>query len=307
MFLALGIGAWSASIFHFMIHAFFKALLFLAAGVVIMCLHHEHDMFKMGGLKNKLPIIYWTFLIGAASLAAIPLVTAGFYSKDQILWLTWAGENGNMGFFVAALLGAFITSIYTTRMMLLTFYGEAKTALSHHPGTRMTVPLILLSALAIIGGFIELPHTFGHVTFFSDFLAPVLPDTLIRNGAGSVEWIVQLVAAVVSLSGVFLAYAIYGQRPIITDPIKQAIPRLHQFWLNGWGFDEVYNVLFVKPFVWLSNINRHDFIDGLYNGLASLTIWFHDVFVRTQNGVLRWYIAGIVVGALMIMTLSLLL
>src|SRR6185436_15744003 len=87
MFLALGVGAWSAAIFHFVTHAFFKALLFLAAGAVIMALHHEHDMFKMGGLKKKLPVIYWTFLIGASSLAALPLITGGFYSKDQILWL----------------------------------------------------------------------------------------------------------------------------------------------------------------------------------------------------------------------------
>jgi len=117
MFLALGVGAWSAAIFHFMIHAFFKALLFLAAGAVIMALHHEHDMFKMGGLKKKLPIIYWTFLIGASSLAALPIITAGFYSKDEILWLSLAGENGNIYFFLVALLGAFVTSIYTFRMV----------------------------------------------------------------------------------------------------------------------------------------------------------------------------------------------
>jgi NADH-quinone oxidoreductase subunit L len=111
MFLALGAGAWYAAVFHFMIHAFFKALLFLAAGVVIEAQHHEHNMFRMGGLKDKLPFVYWTFLIGSASLAALPLVTAGFYSKDQIVWLSFAGEHGNSLFFTAALLGAFLTSI----------------------------------------------------------------------------------------------------------------------------------------------------------------------------------------------------
>lgn len=307
MFLALGVGAWSASIFHFMIHAFFKALLFLAAGVVIMCLHHEHDMFKMGGLKNKLPIVYWTFLIGAASLAAIPLVTAGFYSKDQILWLTWAGENGNIGFFLAALSGALITSVYTTRMVLLTFFGDSKTELSHHPGKRMTIPLIILSVLAVTGGFIELPHTFGHVVLFSEFLKPVLPETLIRIGVGNFEWFIQLVAAAVTLSGVYLAYLIYGRKRYVVDPLKQSVPQVYQFWHNGWAFDAMYNFMFVKPFVWLSTINKQDFIDAFYNGLGQLTIWFHDVFVRTQNGVLRWYLTGIVIGALLIMTLSLLL
>ena len=140
MFLALGVGAWTAAIFHFMIHAFFKALLFLAAGAVIETLHHEHNMFKMGGLKNKLPVIFWTFLIGSASLAALPLISAGFYSKDQILWYAWASESGNPLLWFIALLGAFITAAYTARMMILVFWGEAKTEIGHHPGKLMTVP-----------------------------------------------------------------------------------------------------------------------------------------------------------------------
>ena len=156
MFLALGVGAWSSAIFHFMIHAFFKALLFLAAGAVIMALHHEHDMFKMGGLRKKLSVIYWTFLIGAASLAALPLITAGFYSKDQILWLAFAGEKGNTWFFLAALAGAFITSVYTFRMIFLTFFGEEKTHVSHVPGSLIHVPLIVLATLSTLAGFIEL-------------------------------------------------------------------------------------------------------------------------------------------------------
>ena len=307
MFLALGVGAWSASIFHFMIHAFFKALLFLAAGVVILCLHHEHDMFKMGGLKNKLPLVYWTFLIGAASLAAIPLVTAGFYSKDQILWLTLAGENGNVFFFIIALLGAFITAIYTTRMVLLTFFGESKTQLSHHPRSRMIIPLVILGVLSLIGGFIELPHTFGDITIFSDFLTPVLPDTLVRVGLNKIEWIVQLVAAAMTLSGVYLAYLIYGKYPVLTDPLQRAAPGLYQFWLSGSGFDALYNFVFVKPFVWIAKTNKQDIIDKFYDGIASVSNVFHDVFVRTQSGLLRWYIAGIVVGAVLILTLGLVL
>src|SRR6187431_57187 len=111
MFLALGVGAWSAAIFHFMIHAFFKALLFLGAGTIIALLHHEHNIFRMGGLRRSMPVVFWTFLIGAASLAAIPLITAGFYSKDQILWLALASKQGNGWLFTAALLGAFVTAI----------------------------------------------------------------------------------------------------------------------------------------------------------------------------------------------------
>src|SRR5687768_16001806 len=149
MFLALGIGAWSAAIFHFMIHAFFKALLFLGAGAVIYMLHHEHDMFKMGGLKNKVPVIYWTFLIGSASLAALPFVTAGFYSKDNILWLAFAGEKGSIWFFAAALIGAFITSVYTFRMVFVTFFGEAKTDIGHHTGKLIAIPLVVLAILSL--------------------------------------------------------------------------------------------------------------------------------------------------------------
>jgi NADH-quinone oxidoreductase subunit L len=171
MFLALGVGAWSAAIFHFMTHAFFKALLFLAAGVIIEALHHEHDMFKMGGLRKKMPLVFWTFLAGAASLAALPLITAGFYSKDAILWYSFAGEKGGTWFWIAGVLGAFITSIYTARMVILVFFGESKTEIGHMPGKLMTYPLVLLAFFAVFAGFIELPHNFGHVEKMSELLS----------------------------------------------------------------------------------------------------------------------------------------
>ena len=307
MFLALGVGAWSAAIFHFMIHAFFKALLFLAAGAVIMVLHHEHDMFKMGGLKNKLPVIYWTFLIGAGSLAALPLITAGFYSKDQILWLAFAGENGNMGFFLAALIGAFITSIYTFRMLFITFYGEAKTHVGHAPGNRIHIPLIILAFLSFAGGFIELPHTMGHVTIFSDFLSGVLPVVNLRPEIESVEWILQLGAAVVALSGVYLAYVLYLKRPELSDRIKESGKALHQFWFSGWGFDALYNALFVRPFVFIANVNKNDVIDKLYDGVVTLANTFNRIFVFTQNGSLRWYLMGVVIGGIVILAIGLII
>lgn len=305
MFLALGVGAWSAGIFHFMIHAFFKALLFLAAGAVIMALHHEHDMFKMGGLKNKMPVIYWTFLIGAASLAALPFITAGFYSKDQILWLTWAGEKTNLWFFLAALGGAFITSIYTFRMVFVTFFGEEKTHISHPPGKLMALPLVILAGLSTLAGFIELPHTLGHVTLFSDFLSPVLPDVLLREGVESSEWIVQTIAAVVALTGVYLAYLFYRKQPDLAQTVKTATRDLHQFWFSGWGFDALYNTLFVRPYVFIATINKNDVVDKFYTGLVQISEFFNRALAKTQNGVLRWYIMGIVIGAILILTLSL--
>jgi NADH-quinone oxidoreductase subunit L len=121
MFLAMGIGAWSAGVFHFMIHAFFKALLFLSGGAVIHLLNDEHDIFKMGGLRKKMPLVYVTFLAGAASLSALPLVTAGFYSKDQILWFGWSSAGSNHWLWLAGIAGALLTSLYTFRLVFLTF------------------------------------------------------------------------------------------------------------------------------------------------------------------------------------------
>jgi NADH-quinone oxidoreductase subunit L len=307
MFLALGVGAWSAAIFHFMIHAFFKALLFLGAGAVIMVLHHEHNMFKMGGLKDKLPLIYWTFLIGAASLAALPFITAGFYSKDQILWLAWAGEKSNVWFFTAALTGAFITSIYTFRMVFVTFFGEAKTHIGNPTRWSMNIPLIVLAALSLIGGFIELPHTLGHVTLFSNFLRPVLPEISIRSGSAETEWIMQLTAGIISLGGVYIAYLLYLRNPKISIRLRKSLEPLHHLWHSGWGFDAVYNMLFVRPFVAIASLNKDDVVDKVYGGIVSLAEFIHRLLARFQNGILRWYIMGIVAGAILILTYRLLL
>lgn len=307
MFLALGVGAWSAAIFHFMIHAFFKALLFLGAGALIMLLHHEHDMFKMGGLKDKLPVIFWTFLIGSASLAAIPFVTAGFYSKDSILWLAFAGEKGNIWFFLTALLGAFITSVYTFRMVFITFFGETKTHIGHPVGKLITIPLIVLAVLSLVGGFIELPHTMGHVEVFSGFLKPVLPSVKLHETLASTEWVVQIITIIISLSGVYFAYHAYLKKPELAHQMKTSFPVLHHIWFTGWGFDALYTALLVRPFVFSAAINKMDVIDKFYSLIVLSTDLMHRLFARTQSGILRWYVMGIVIGAILIMTLGLLI
>ncbi len=304
MFLALGVGAWSSAIFHFMIHAFFKALLFLGAGAVIAAVHHEHDMFKMGGLRNKLPLVYWTFLIGAASLAALPFVTAGFFSKDQILWLSWAGEKGNNWLFLAALVGAFITAVYTFRMVFLTFFGEVKSQVTQIPGLAINISLVVLAILSTIGGFIEIPHSMGHVQMVTDFLSPILPVTSIRPGIESSEWVIQLAAAVLSIGGLLLAYFLYVKRPSLHIKIKNSAPQLHSFWLNGWRFDSLYDWLVVRPFVYVANINKNDPFNGPYNGVVRVANFFHRILSFTQSGILRWYLIGVVIGAILILTLG---
>ncbi|MDO8992105.1 NADH-quinone oxidoreductase subunit L [Daejeonella sp.] len=305
MFLALGLGAWTAAIFHFMIHAFFKALLFLAAGAIIETLHHEHNMFKMGGLKNKMPVIFWTFLIGSASLAALPLISAGFYSKDPILWYAWSAEKGNMIFWAIALLGAFITAAYTCRMVIVTFWGSSKTEIGHMPGSLMTTPLLVLAFFSVVAGFIELPHNFGHFTLFSDFLHPVLPEVTMGNETWP-EWIFQLMASLATFGGIYISYQLYSKNPALILRLKQSslATALYQFWFLGWGFDRLYDILFVKPLTYLSNINKNDIVDQIYSGISFISIKLYRLLSYTQSGSLRWYAMGLLLGAIIILTIQ---
>lgn len=306
MFLALGLGAWSAAIFHFFTHAFFKALLFLGAGAVIEALHHEQDMFKMGGLKKELPTVFWTFLIGSASLAALPLVTAGFYSKDQIVWMAFAGENGSAWLWLAALTGAFLTAIYTFRMVFITFFGKVRTAVTHRPGKAMTIPLMILAFFSLFAGFIELPHNLGHVILFSGFLSSVLPAAHAVKESVALEWMSQGIAAVLTLSGIWIAYVFFVRKPQLLPGLDRNSAALQRFFYSGWGFDRLYDTLLVRPYTWLAAINQKDITDKLYTGLASLSTWMHMQFAKTQTGILRQYILGAAIGALIILTISVL-
>jgi len=303
MFLALGLGAWSAAVFHFFTHAFFKALLFLGAGAVILAMHHEHDMFKMGGLWKKMPVTFWTFLAGSAALAALPLVTAGFYSKDQILWYAWASELGNPWLWAAGMLGALITAIYTARMVILTFFGETKREPDKKPGIRITLPLIVLAILSLVGGFVEMPHTLGSVHLFSDWLSTSLPVIHVDEALLANEWIFQLAAAALVLIGIFLSYFFYLGRPQLAARLKRSFAGLHRFWFHGWDFDWLYERLFIRPFSWLATINRADFIDFFYKTLAQSNLELHKLFSRTQTGQLRWYAFGLGLGAIIIITI----
>lgn len=301
MFLALGVGAWSAGIFHFMTHAFFKALLFLGAGIVILAQHEKHDMYEMGGLKNKLPVTFWTFLIASASLAALPIVTAGFYSKDLILWHAFANSKGSFWLWLAGIIGALITSVYTFRMVFLTFYGESKTEISYKPGIKMKIPLIILGFLSFAAGFIELPHSWAHFTLISDFLKNLFPDTaLVHEGAG-LEILFQVISAVIVFAGIFIAYNFYLKRT--AKALEFENTSLGKFWFKGWGFDWLYDKIFVQPVIYFAKINKSDFIDKIYTGIAGLTVMGNKLFSYTQNGKMRWYAFGIVIGSILTLTI----
>lgn len=299
MFLALGVGAWSAAIFHFMIHAFFKALLFLGAGSIILALDHEHNMFKMGGLRRQLPVVFWTFLIGSGALSAVPLVTAGFYSKDLIIWQSFASPTGNWWLWTAAAAGALLTSMYTFRMVVLTFFGPSASKVNRKPGWRMTVPMSILAVLSLLAGFLEVPRNLGGFPFLSDFLESALPTATAVVGREALEGLFQALSGCISLGGIFFVYFFIRQTPRFTENMVQSRLGivLHRWWFAGWGFDRLYDGLVVYPFVHLARTNRNDVIDLLYRAVAWLNLQGWRVLSVTQTGRTRSYAMGIALGA----------
>ena len=268
MFLALGVGAWSAAIFHFMTHAFFKALLFLGAGVVIAEIDDEHDMFKMGGLRRELPVTFWTFLVGSASLAALPVVTAGFYSKDLILFEAWSSVLGGAWLWLAGLAGALLTSVYTFRMVFLTFFGDLQRRPTGRSGWRLNVPLVVLALLAVVGGFVELPSTLGDKPYFSISCSPCCRPSSISPHAplsGALADRRRNRVAGRHLHRLGTVPAPPG-RPRQSHAIAGA-PGLHRFWSAGWGFDRLYDVVFVQPLIWFATVT------SATGSIASTTDW----------------------------------
>jgi NADH-quinone oxidoreductase subunit L len=310
MFLALGVGAWSAAILHLMTHAFFKALLFLGAGVIILRLDHEHDIFKMGGLRKELPLVFWTFLIGSCSLAALPLITAGFYSKDLILYAAWASASGSPWLWAAGLAGALLTSLYTFRTVFVTFFGKPSSLVTRaSPMPRLSaaiaIPLVTLAALSVLGGFVELPPILGDQPLFSDFLHTILPGLNLIRGGFFIEWVLTAGAAVASLAGILAAYWLFFRTRLAQDLANTRLgTTIHRLWFAGWGFDWLDNELIVRPFVWLAHLDKDDVIDLLYQGIAWFSRSAHRLLSRTQTGQVRWYAVGIVVGAIAMVGLA---
>ncbi len=295
MFLALGVGAWHAAIFHLMTHAFFKALLFLSAGAVIVACHHEQNIFKMGGLRKKIPFVYACFLIGGGALAAFPFLTVGFYSKDAILWQAFA--SGHTELFWAGLLGAFFTSVYTFRLIFIVFHGEEKTHAHEIHGVTYWLPLgVLLVLSTVVGSWIHQP------------LEGVLPAFVDTGSEEAKHW-VEMLAIGTGLVGLALsAFLFLGERRLATAVANSAIGQLlSRLWLNGWGFDWLYNLLFVKPYLLLVHINRHDAIDKTWGLIPRLAKMGHDSLSVSENGRIRWYTSSIALGAVLVLGAVLLL
>ncbi|MBC3437469.1 NADH-quinone oxidoreductase subunit L [Pseudomonas sp. BW16M2] len=289
MFLALGVGAWDAAIFHLMTHAFFKALLFLASGAVIVACHHEQNIFKMGGLWKKLPLAYASFVVGGAALAALPILTVGFYSKDEILWEAFA--SGNTGLLYAGLVGAFMTSLYTFRLIFIAFHGEAKTEAHAGHGISHWLPLGVLIVLStFIGAWIHPP------------LAGVLPESAGHAG-GEAKHSLEIASGAIAIAGILLSALLFlGKRRFVTAVANSGIGRvLSAWWFAAWGFDWIYDKLFVKPYLLISHILRKDPVDRSIGLIPRMARGGHVAMSKTETGQLRWYTASIAVGAVLVL------
>lgn len=289
MFLALGVGAWDAAIFHLMTHAFFKALLFLASGAVIVACHHEQNIFKMGGLWKKLPLAYASFVVGGAALAALPIVTVGFYSKDEILWEAFA--SGNTGLLYAGLVGAFMTSLYTFRLIFIAFHGEAKTEAHAGHGISHWLPLGVLIVLSTaVGALIHPP------------LAGVLPESAGHAG-GEAKHALEITSGAIAIAGILLSALLFlGKRTFVSAVANSGIGRvLSAWWFAAWGFDWIYDKLFVKPYLLISHILRKDPVDRSIGLIPRMARGGHVAMSKTETGQLRWYTASIAVGAVLVL------
>jgi len=291
MFLALGVQAWDAAIFHLMTHAFFKALLFLSSGSVILACHHEQNIFKMGGLRKTIPLVYLCFLVGGAALAALPLVTAGFYSKDEILFGAFA--NGHINLMLAGLVGAFLTSLYTFRMIFIVFHGEPNTKAHAGKGITHHLPLIVLLVLS---------------TFVGALITPPLAGVLPENHFGEEgKMMLEITSGIVAIVGILLAAALYlGKRSLVNSVAKSAPGRFFTvWWFHAWGFDWLYDKIFVKPYLFIAKLLHRDPLNSLMNLPALITRVGNRGLVLTENGQVRWYVASMGLGAVVVLALLL--
>jgi NADH-quinone oxidoreductase subunit L len=315
MFLACGVGAFTAGIFHLMTHAFFKALLFLAAGSVIHAMGGEQEMPKMGGLGKKIRWTYYTMLTATLAIAGIPPL-AGFFSKDSILFEAFRREGGWHSLYAFGLLTALLTSFYMFRLIFLTFSGrvryDEKKVHVHESPWSMLGPLVVLAILSVIGGWLALPTFYGGSDYFANFLAPVFggaqeaADAVTEAAAHQLELILASVAFGTALIGIAIAYWLYLKNPRKPDDLAKSMRPAYTTLLNKYYVDELYAFLVVRPLLWLStNIfwKATDVagIDGTINGIAHGAAAIGDGVRHSQSGNTRSYAMWVVVGAIVVL------
>ena len=306
MIMACGLGAYASGMYHLLTHGAFKALLFLGCGSVIIALHHEQDMQRMGGLKDKLPVTYWTFVVGSLALAGFPL-TSGFFSKDDLLISAWSAGPLGQWLTILGLVTALMTAFYSFRLVFVTFWGPSHVD-PHHAGhihespTTMTLPLIVLAILSIATGYLGIP----------DFLGPMF-ETHAGGVAheGGVGVSIMVVATAMGLLGIAGAYYVYVLNPTLPDRFARQWQSLYRASLNKWYVDEAYDRTIVRPTLYAATElwKRVDVnvVDGAVNGVARAIAWGGWLLRLMQSGQAQHYALGMALGAVVLVTMFLFL
>jgi NADH-quinone oxidoreductase subunit L len=303
MFVAMGVGAYSAGIFHLFTHAFFKALLFLAAGSVIIAMHHEQDIRRMGGLRDKLPVTYWTMVVGTLALTGV-WPAAGFFSKDAIIEAAYAGHTPVALYgFSLTVLAAALTAFYSWRLIFKVFHGMAadRHALDHANESPlvMLVPLVALAAGSLISGW-PFEHLFvGHSV--KEFFRESLEFDRVLEDMHAAPFAIKLLPTVMMAAGLLVAWLFYIRRPELPGELASQHRRLYRFLLNKWYFDEIYDFLFVRPTLWLGRLlwkgGDGYVIDGFGpDGVSARVIDVTNRVVRMQTGYLYHYAFAMLIG-----------
>jgi NADH-quinone oxidoreductase subunit L len=301
MFLALGLGAYSAAVFHLTTHAFFKALLFLGAGSVIHAMGGEQDIRKMGGLRRKMPVTYLTFLAATLAITGIPPFS-GFFSKDEIL--NKAFEH-NAILYILALGGALITCLYMFRLLYVVFFGKQRLTESHpHESPKiMTVPLIILGILTLTGGFLNIPSLWGGNLQFGNYLQSALVSHSVEEMNHSTE--IGLIILSLILLGIVIcfAYRMYVKKALVPESDECHRPFFGSLIFNKFYIDEIYAFLFEKPFGkvsdFLYNKVENTIIDPFVDGVGTVTSKLGTLARQLQRGNLSFYLFAMVAGILL--------
>lgn len=317
MFLACGVAAFTAGIFHLMTHAYFKALLFLSSGAVIHAISNEQDIRKMGGLKKYLPVTYWTFLAATLAISGIPGFS-GFFSKDEILWKSFSSQFGHPLFWVIGFITAGLTAFYMFRLVYLTFHGKERMdedarAHLHEAPKSMTVPLVALAILAVIGGWVGMPHVLGFTNHFERWMEPVVSHgaqaaeshaLAAAGGHAGAELGLMVASVALILMAIFLARKFYHTRPELATRYREKLSGLHRLLVNKYYVDEIYGAIMVRPAVYFSlflwKIVDVIFIDGLINGLAKVYDDTSQFLRAVQTGRVRSYATLFVTGVVVL-------
>ncbi len=306
MFMACGVGAFGAGIFHVMTHAFFKALLFLGAGSVIHAMSDEQDMRRMGGLSSRLPFTHGTMAVATLAIAGVPFL-AGFFSKDEILHAAWA--SGHKGIWLAGIVGAALTAFYMTRLYVLTFRGaprlshEAEHHLRESPPS-MIVPLIVLATLSVVGGYVGMPFQEGG-NAFERWLHPVLSaggHAVHYEVSRGVEWTLILLSVGMALLGIVLSLRAYLWDPVAATALRSRFEGLHRLLVNKYWVDEIYDAIIVRPFVgiseWMWGFWDAKVVDGLVNGVGTTLEGGSAILKLFQNGYVGTYALFFTLGVI---------